>query len=518
MAPVSLRQARRPSRAARPCTSAVRRPTRRAISPGCGVRTVARPRRSAREARVARSPGARAFRPSASTTSGTRAAGARTSRTKRAGARAPARGRARARRRRALPPARGPRSRAAAVEAPPAVEAERLRHHLGAQPAATAASAGSGVAIVTRPDARAQAPRRGQDRRARLPDRARRRQHVAERRPCGRPGRAAGRPAPRRRPRSGTGAALAARGTLAGMPMSATTSSPTRSQAGGSTWPSFGGGEGDGQRRRAPSASGTSPVSEGTPGGKVDRHDRNAALGRAARSRRSRLGPEPASAPGRGPVPRSASIDAGRPRSSSARDRAHAAASATSLEPVPPARSKAREVGARVARARPSRAPRRTAVAPAVAEAPRHHEAVAAVVALAAEDDGTARPGVAARARPRATAAPAFSMSTAPGRPISSMVAAVGRAASRRRSGPGSSDDSSAGARTDQDDAPDEDREGEAIVDEGPVVARPDVGEEEADGEEARRPPAASIPTTITDGIAARREELRHLVRARRRR
>ena len=57
-----------------------------------------------------------------------------------------------------------------------------------------------------------------------------------------------------------------------------------------------------------------------------------------------------------------------------------------------------------------------------VEQAARDHEAVAAVVALAAEDERPARARDSARARRAATAAPAFSMSTAPGRPISSMV------------------------------------------------------------------------------------------------
>ena len=170
-------ESRSRSRAAPSAPPRAGRPASRAISPGCGVRIVGVSRRRAPRSRASPPAGARALRPSASITRGTGhwRTNARTS----ARVPGPGRGRAPAPPRRAPRPGPGAAASAASREAAPGGRRQRLRHRLGPGRGHDE-QAGLGRRHRDEAAPAAQGAARGQHGRTRLAHRARHDQQVPE--------------------------------------------------------------------------------------------------------------------------------------------------------------------------------------------------------------------------------------------------------------------------------------------------------------------------------------------------
>ena len=251
-----------------------------------------------------------------------------------------------------------------------------------ARAAATTRQARLGRRDGHEPGPRAQRAARGEHGGPRLPERARHDQHVPEVALVRARGGAAGRPRPRPGPRAGRATEHAAARLSAEMPMSATTSSPTWSQAGGSTWPRLGAPK---VTVTVASAAGqsTRPAVGRHPGGQVDGDHRDARRRAGPRARRSPRARAPSARPGgrcRAPRPRSGRRP--RPRAAAERPRrrvrdvAHAPAGPLAGQEVRPRVALDLLAASRAGapRARPPRRRATTKPSPAVVAAPAQHD------------------------------------------------------------------------------------------------------------------------------------------------
>ncbi len=267
-------------------TSRVERPTRRAISPGCGVRMVGTSRRSAESAPGRPSAGASAFRPSASTRIGTGQARTNACTSARVEGSWPRPGPITTESR--SPASWSSRSMPASERLPEPVAGSGSVISSG-RDAATIGRHGSGVATVTRPAPERSAPAAASTAAPVFPIEPATTSTWPKSPLCA-PGRRRANASPTSRSSSRKSDGSEAATAAGGMPMSATTSSPTASQAGGSTCPRFGAAEGD--RERRPRARPIRPAAvRRHAGGKVDGDHRDTRLV-APDERRDREGGE----------------------------------------------------------------------------------------------------------------------------------------------------------------------------------------------------------------------------------